>query len=262
MKYLTFFLGLFGFGLSAVFGQTNAAELVDQRFNNDQVLQIYYQVKEKNSYVVSLKTDDEDIQPSPENVQGVGTITASGIGYESVTWYFADDGYTRAQIESLNLTVIAYPTGKGVVVAPDPNESQTNNLPRVKDRSGRSNTLTYIGLGAIGAGAGLGLLGYLQYGGAQEDYDIYKNDLYPDSETFGAKPRDQFYEDANNAYLSAQIKMYAGGGLALIGGILMVANARKNANANSGRVQLKPWENIAQVQIPENPLGMGVRIRF
>lgn len=257
MKYFLSILLTACLGLSITLGQNNAAELVDQRFNNDEVLQIFYQVKEKNTYSVSLKTNNPEIQPTTDNVQGLGTVTASGIGYESVTWYFGDDGYSRAQVEALNLTVLAIPTGQGVQPAPIVREEKP---PKVKERRG-SNGLTFVGLGAIGAGAGLGVAGFLQYGTAQEIYKTYSEDLYPNSSTYQAKPRDQWLEDANSTYQNAQIMWIAGGGLAVVGGILMIASGRKNSSYG-GRVQLQPWENLAQIEIPENPVGMGIKIRL
>lgn len=249
------FLLIICLGLTQVFAQDqrNYAKLIQKEFVNDNsAIEITYKVPPGYTYYVSLETGDDNFLAT--NVRGLGDQVGSA--YMSLTWYFSDDGFERSQIEPLKLRVVALRiAGSGT---PTQDNDKIDN-PRPSSGKGAS----IAGLGLIGLGAASGVYGYTLYGQTMDLYEVYEMNLNPDVSPYTeAFTREDHFTQANDKYRQAQILWYAGGGLALIGGIIMVASGRKNANAS--RVQLHPWEHIAQVQIPDppQPLGLGMKIRF
>lgn len=254
MKLSYIFLLLCCLGLTKLMAQKNYAEFVQQNLTDDKI-EITYKVPPNYNYIVSLETGDENI--IARNVTGVGEVFGSP--YMSVIWYYAEDGFDRVQIEPLKLRIVALSIEKI-----GNSSSKGGAKPPRGPRPSSGKGLSFAGLGMIGAGAGLGIFGYLQFAEGQSLYEDYKDNIDLESSFYTSsnpeQERNELFESANDKYTQGQILMYAGGGLAVIGGVLMVISGRQNGNAS--RVQLQPWENLAQVPIKEAPLGMGLKLRF
>lgn len=251
---MSFFLCCLGFTQILAQDQRNYAELIQKNFETYGSVEITYRVPTGYTYAISLETGDADYVV--KNARGLGEQAGSGSGYMSLVWYFSEDGFNQTQIEPLKLRVVALRIGSIDDTGP---VSPSRPLTEPRPSSGKG--MSIAGIGLIGVGAAAGVYGYVLYGQTMDLYEVYEMNLNPNEEPYTRSfDRDAHYTQANETYRQAQMLWYAGGGLALIGGVLMVASKRKNANASL--IQLQPWENLAEVQIPEKPVGMGMKIRF
>lgn len=197
---------------------------------------------------------------TPKSTSGdIGKNKAAGTN-KKLFWYYTNDGYTQDQITNLKMDVIAI----------NPLEPRKTTAPPPKTIP------IYAGLGTVCAtGLGLAITGLTKNSDANETYDIYKNNLDPNSSVYSelGVTRDELYSDANSKHKNAQILMYggaavfAGAGYILINRIIWINRIKKQQNTSPSTPDAQcsipqPRFELKPVDFGQTGIGLGLTYRF